>query len=338
MGIARMIGSVDELKLEAILEAYPSIVEGWADTVASPADTVAHLRKIEGNSRPEILSKIDAELDNLSSQNIISFLDSVSRQGWHKAGRPSLTGLAHVLSKKMGICEAIEADSYLRALYHALILCALRVEAGDINICTHNHYHNIQHFMDVTLMTACLINHHNKLYEQDKVERPRLSFEQATLTMIAAIIHDLDHPGKGNPKHNPVYNEMRSSLKAKFILEACGLEQEKIHIIHRALLNTSPNLSEKDHYKMLESDIVEDADLSPSSGWGHDMWAYMSEKLTQEVCAASPNSGLDFKTPQSGLWFFDNIIGRNGYKSEAAIDLLGEHLEALKNDFLEQVE
>lgn len=326
-----------KMLLEEIVKRRAAIVDLWPKDIPDIKQTIEKVRVLDEAGNATILRSIEAGLESLSSDNIIEFVTQVSLKGWHKGGRPSLPMLAHVLAEKLGLINGGIEDSEALSIYDALMLCALRVEAGDTHISHRNSYHNILHFMDVTLMASCLMAHNNVLFDRmegQKIER--LSKESLGITLIAAIIHDLDHPGVSNPPHHLVYNEMQSSLKARFILDVCGLDQDVIHTIHRTLLNTSPNLNEKDHYKTQESDIVEDADLSPSSGWGRDMWYYMSSKLTEEARAGGANETVDYTRPESGLWFFQNIVGQNGYKSEAAKDLIGRHMDALKQELEKQ--
>ena len=320
-----------KLHLEEIVRRRSPVVEQWPNDIPTIGQTIEKISDQDENCDQSILQEIEEQFDTLTSDNIIEFVSKVSLNGWHQGGRPSFPALVKVLAKKIGVGEE---DS---SIYDAMMLCALRVEAGDAQTSHKNGYHNIQHFMDVTLMTACFIAHHNRLCDQQRIQEPKLSDERAGLALISAIIHDLDHPGKSNPSYNLVHNELQSSLKARFVLEGCGLDQDMIHVTHRTLLNTSPNLSEQDHYKMLESDIVEDADLSPSSGWGYEMWHYMSVKFTEETTVSGVGAGVDYTKPESGLWFLENIVGNKGYKSEAARDLLGIHMEGLRNKLEENL-
>jgi hypothetical protein len=238
--------------------------------------------------------------------------------------------------------------------YKALMMVAVRAEVKN------GHpppYHSKFHYTDVAAMTANLLEINARM--KDGV--PLTRHEQA-LTFIAAIGHDLDHNGRGNPPIDPFYNEKKSFRLMQPLLKKAGLSAEDIHKIYLILMTTSPNgphavlkgiahaqrkgekpdffrLDPEDKFlelRVLAADpkltqmaaIVSDSDLYASSGAGMASSAVMSGLLTLEMKRAGVN--VDLTTDSARKFFFDTIVGQEGYASRAGRLAANDSFEALR--------
>lgn len=251
-----------------------------------------------------------------------------------KNGRPSLPLLAAHLAGVLGI-DKNSTD------YEALLLVAFRAEMGQSD--PPPAYHNPCHFADVAVMTA--------VYAQST---PGFTTHDKALALIAAFGHDIDHDGRPNPSDNPAFNEEKSYTAMQPLLEAVGISKEDQQKIHVILLTTSINgplatlksiatgkpadLSRFPELKVLISDnklaeiaaIVTDADIFAGSGAGLAASVLMSKLLTEEM--QSRDITLNFNGDGARLFFLENVIGKEGYLSQAARNLSNSGFEKLLNE------
>lgn len=259
---------------------------------------------------------------------------------YRESGRPSLPALAVYHADKMGL----EKDS---AEYRALVLVSVRAE---MKAAVTPDYHNQHHFLDVAAMTANLLT-----VEAGGVA---LTAREKTLTLIAAIGHDLGHEGEGNPKGDPLYNETRSFDLMYPLLAEAGLSGPAIAKIHTILMTTSPNgphallkgiakayrdgrapdfktLDPENRFSDLHdmaqdknlvqmAAMVSDADLYASGGAGLTANGRMSEFLTKEGKGA-----MDFTTDNARKFFLENIVGTEGFASDAGRKVANESFESM---------
>ncbi|MFN3826638.1 MAG: hypothetical protein ACK4NR_03330 [Micavibrio sp.] len=273
---------------------------------------------------------------------------------YRQGGRPSLPALAFHHAEGLGVPAESPA-------YKALLLVSTRAE---MKLAIEPDYHSKCHYADVTAFTANLLNKNNQLVAQGDRQAVNLSVQEQALTLIAAIGHDLDHEGKGNPPEQPLLNEEASFAKMLPLLQAAGLEQDDIEKIHVILQTTSPNgphavLKEaaKAHREGREPDwvkadkddrftglraaleadtritqmasMVSDADLAASS-ISMESSQVMSALLTNEFKKSGGN--IDFTTDAARKFFLDNIVGTEGYASAAARALANPAFMALRQE------
>jgi hypothetical protein len=263
---------------------------------------------------------------------------------YRETGRPSLPALAVHHAETLGIDKNSPE-------YKAMILVAVRAE---MKVASLPDYHNQHHFTDVAAMTANLLAKNDEMAKTGAA--PALSKQEIALTFVAAIGHDLDHEGKGNPPDNPLLNEQKSFELMAPLLEEAGLSQGDISKVHTILMTTSPNgphsilkavaqaqregntvdfssIKGADKFPDLKgllsnpkltqmAAIVSDSDLYASSGAGEEASVMMSGKLSNET-------QMDFRGEEKRKGFFDFIVGKEGFASHAGREVANESYKAL---------
>lgn len=266
---------------------------------------------------------------------------------YRETGRPSLPALAVHHAGQIGL----DKDS---PEYKAMILVAVRAE---MKAAVTPEYHSKFHYMDVAAMTANLLEKNNEMAGLGDESAVRLTKQEQALAFIAAIGHDLDHDGHGNPKDNPTLNEQKSFELMLPLLEEAGLSGADISKMHTILMTTSPNgphavlkavakaqregqpvdfaMNFFPELQALVDDprltqmaaIVSDADLYASSGAGIKSSALMSRLLTAEGKGA-----MDFTADSARKFFLDTIVGKDGFKSHAGREVANKSLELLRQE------
>jgi len=261
---------------------------------------------------------------------------------YRNGGRPSLPALAIHHAEKMGFdTESPE--------YKAMILVSVRAE---MQIVASPEYHSKHHYMDVAAMTA------NLLEKNDEMSGG-LSKKDMALAFTAAIGHDLEHNGKGNPKGSPFFNEEKSYSLMEPLLREAGLEDKDMAKINMILLTTSPDGPHKflkdvakaqrerkdidfskidpdnkfPELKALANDnsltqmaaVVSDSDLYASAGVDIKVNKLMSNLLSKET-------GMDLNSDGARKYFLDNIVGRDGFASNAGRAVANEALENMRSE------
>jgi len=148
---------------------------------------------------------------------------------YRETGRPSLPALAVHHAEKLGLDKGSPE-------YKAMILVAVRAE---METAIKPDYHSKNHFLDVAAMTANLLEKNNE--QVAKGGGTPLTRQEAAVTFIAAIGHDLDHEGKSNPGTDPLFNEKKSFAIMEPLLKEAGLTPAQIADAQTILMTTSPN-------------------------------------------------------------------------------------------------
>ena len=271
---------------------------------------------------------------------------------YRQTGRPSLPALALHHAEQLGL----EKDS---PAYKALILVSVRAE---MKAAVMPDYHSKFHYMDVAAITANLLEKNNEMVKAGDVDGTLLTSHEQALTFIAAIGHDLDHEGHVNPAHDPLFNENKSFHLMEPLLREAGLLAADIDRIYTILMATSPDgphavmkgiaqaqragkaadfsaidpqnkfpelhMLGQDHKLTQMAAIVSDSDLYASSGAGIKSSNLMGALLTAEMRKDDPT--VDLTTYGADKYFLDNIVGKEGYASNAGRRVAAESLEALR--------
>lgn len=275
-------------------------------------------------------------------------------ENYRQTARPSLPALAVHHAEQMGL----DKDS---AAYKALIMVAVRAE---MKTAVTPDYHSKFHYMDVAAMTANLLEKNNEMLKAHGVGAVPLTQHEQALVFIAAIGHDLDHEGRSNPPDDPFFNEQKSFHVMEPLLREAGLPETDISKIYIMLMTTSPDgphavmkavakaqregttvdfaaIDPQNKFpalRVLERDgrltqmaaIVSDSDLYASSGAGLKASEMTSTLLTAEMKKAGVNA--DLTTDAARKFFLDNIVGKDGYASNAGRAVAGDALEALRRE------
>ncbi len=277
---------------------------------------------------------------------------------WEKT-RPSLPAVAYAWLHRLRL--AASTCEQQKKLNNAVLLAAVRAEMVRGKPAPDNTpqpdepaYHSRLHFLHVLQATCHLIEVNDGLSDKKAVT---LTNRDKTLLMLAALVHDLDHPGGGNVKDKSgkfiLYQiEDKSFAIADKLFEACGLSEEERGIIHTLLRATDPNGPHKfmkDAMKAHEanqnislSDIVPGEeerckDLAPLLA-GKKL-CYMAAILSDADLFSSAGAGLrmnqinsekftqekrgagepdcDLTTPEARVHFCNNIVGETGFASAA---------------------
>jgi hypothetical protein len=270
---------------------------------------------------------------------------------YRQTGRPSLPALAiyHALR--------LELDNHSPE-YRALLLVAVRTEMTDA---VEPDYHNRNHFLDVTAMTANLLAKNNAMARAG--DSLALTKAEQALTLLSALGHDLGHTGKSNPPDRPLFNEEKSFHLMEPLLREAGLHDTQISQVGTILRTTSPNgahavlkstakaqregttATPTDNAPFAElqqtlannpkltqmAAMVSDADLYSSAGAGLRANQIMSACLTAEGIKYN-NSSLDFTTDSARLFFLDSIVGKDGFASTAGRAAWNAQFHALRAD------
>lgn len=135
---------------------------------------------------------------------------------WEAAGGcPTSTAMISQAIRHFGLDPD---DKIVRATFVCAVLAEL---PNDLE------YHGNDHYRKVLFHTIRLLALHNRQADDDK----KLDDGQLALTMAAACIHDLGHPGGDNAKEGvyaPGLMEQKSFDYARPYLEAAGLNAEQI--------------------------------------------------------------------------------------------------------------
>ena len=270
-------------------------------------------------------------------------------RGWTTARRPGLPQLAAALLREKDIDPdnlppVHDLPPQGRAIVRAILLTAARAEINEAG--RGNKYHNPVHTAHVAVMAGYLADLNDQLVEgygrfATFTERDKL------LVLLAAFAHDIDHPGKPNPPGDPYRNERAALAVVKPLMAAAGMAAHDIARVETMILATSPDgphaamkkvarahahrerISAADvaaHPEMavLADDrelaqmaaILGDADLFASAGAGMEGSRIMGHRLTGELRRAGMN--VDFTTPQARESFMRNVVGADGFASQAA--------------------
>lgn len=276
----------------------------------------------------------------------------IHMERYRHMGRPSLPALA------IHHAEHMELDKN-SAVYKALIIVAVRAE---MKAAASPEYHSKFHYMDVAAMTANLLEKNAEMARKNVPGVVVLTQHEQALTFIAAIGHDLDHPGTSNPAGKPLFNEMKSYGLMNPLLKKAGLSAADRRKIKTILKTTSPDgphavlkaaalaqrtgsiadfsKADPEHrftelYALAHDSrltqmaaIVSDSDLYASSGAGLKANRITSELFQKEKDHAGES--VELRTDAARKFFLDDIVGREGYASYAGRAVAGESLEALR--------
>lgn len=258
-----------------------------------------------------------------------SDFSQIHAMDFRQKGRPSLPALA---LEYIDILSLPKDTPYFSVLME-VTLCA-EEDALQQNIPL---YHSPHHYADVLAVMANFLHHANKMTTRKKY-----------LGLIAAMGHDLNHPGTRNPTGDIYKNEMASFNRMSPIFNAYGLDGTDIATLDIMLKTTSPNgphnvLKKLSHamakgqsianwddidpeqkfpeLKVLRHDdelrelcaMLSDADLFMSAGAGLKAQKIASALLTKEAQNAGNN--LDFTSDTARMFFFDNIVSKEGFTS-----------------------
>lgn len=268
-------------------------------------------------------------LFNKAAHNASAEFSDIHAQDFRDNGRPSLSSMAMEYVDKL----QLKPDN---PYYNALLLISLRAEADDLR--KHSpQYHSTQHYADVFALMA------NFLMDAKTESR------EAYLGLIAAIGHDIGHSGTGNPPEDPYRNERTSFEIMRPILLKAGLSEDDLERIDIMLKTTSPNgphsilktiahgrrNGNELHWDAIDSEgrfpeleillnddtlfnlcaMLSDADLFTSAGAGMETQLMASKLLTAEEKDAGKD--IDFTTDKARMFFFDHIVGKEGFVSDA---------------------
>ena len=241
-----------------------------------------------------------------------AFFEEICAQDW----RPDLVMLADVLAD-----HVLVTDLAQRNVLQQVAKRAMEHEGAKTNA-----YHNQAHTAHVAILSAYLACQQKQIV---------LDTHECALLLIAAFAHDVDHPGQGNPPHNPFLNEKNSVQGIMNLLQELSADdQQKIETM---ILATSPNEPHQDLKKILSTRqtrfkelglltgdrrlfemtaILSDADIMLSSGMGEAVQAEMSRRFSDETYASS-GKRIDFNSASSRWSFFEKIVGFDGYLSQS---------------------
>jgi len=326
------------------------------------------------------ISDIDEQYGDLATKNglfctashsgadVARILTNLCIGKWEAVKRPSLPAIAFKRASCFGIdIQNLEQNTELsereKATVRAMMLVAARAEmvkgASPVNSRAKketNAYHNTLHTIYVTLVAGYLAEKHNVLADGGKLAG-KLSPKDQLIIVTAALAHDVDHPGKGNPANDIYKNEDQSFAVIKPLLESAGMARDDIENVHIMLKTTSPDgphaymkavakahregriptvveidpqgqypeltplLQDKELTAMAA--MLSDADLYASAGAGIEANRKMSEKFSQET-------GQDLMTDKARKYFLDNIIGKDGFASAAGRDSFNNIFQDLR--------
>lgn len=282
-------------------------------------------------------------------------------RAYRQGSRPSLPALAAEHANILGLDQNT-------ALYKAMIMIAMRTERPQA--CTPD-YHCKNHYVDVTALMGNMLKRNRQLVKAGAQDAVPLTKDQEALALIAALGHDLDHEGRGNPTNDHYANERSSFEKMRPLLEEAGLSKTDIHTIWVMLKTTSPNgphsvikhlakayrNTEKPDWSLIDPDqkfqdlksdlnknapliamcsMLSDSDLYASGGTNMETNAVMSDLLTKEANKSGVN--MDFCNDNARQFFLENIIGEDGFASAAGRDIANDTFNALHKKTCERLE
>ena len=295
-----------------------------------------------------------------SSSDTADTFTTVHIDDYRKNGRPSLPSLTLKFAEELGL----DKNS---AEYKAMIMVATRAE---VLIGPQPQYHNKKHYVDVTAVTGNLLKKNNELANAGNKDAIRLSPQECALNFIAALGHDLDHPGGKNPPKDPLFLERAAFEKMLPFLEEAGLTGEDIQTINTIITTTSPDgphailkeiaRAHRDHdavkwkkvdpenkfpqLRGLENDrkltqmcaMLSDADLYASGGAGMRSHSVMCELFTNELRAQGTD--IDLCTHEAQMVFFEDIIGPEGFASTSGRHVANEMHMAMRAEAEQNVQ
>lgn len=215
-------------------------------------------------------------------------------------------------------------------------------------------YHNLNHMMYVAVIVTILIAYHQK--EIAPINNHVLALDDQLILLLVALVHDVGHPAKGNPKDSPYRNE---EITYRFItntIEENTLPNSVMDDIKILLYATSPagpyqflkanNLFKQagiwgqkpddyddpkfepiirltqDRKLCLMASLLNDADLSLGAGLGKVHALNATKAVLQEV-------GIDAITQDSlhahHTSFLQRVFGDTGFLSMAGRALMNEN-------------
>lgn len=225
-----------------------------------------------------------------------------------------------------------ENDPATKALLKAGNAIATKIDLGHADG-GDNAYHNKGHFIDVLKSAALLARINDQTAEA--AGEPKLNNKHKAALLVAALIHDYGHDGKGNSPDGtrvPFRLEGQAVNTARPDLEAAGVDQATIGVIGAAVLSTdvggphhaakearealltgkTPEIKDPETRQALEpllddpqaaqvAALLRTADILPSAGLSVAHQSYQSDSLSQEV---------GFKLGAKGtVWFIENVVG-----------------------------
>lgn len=258
---------------------------------------------------------------------------------WAEGERPSMPALAAAWIDHLGIPR----DSRRAGV---IIMTALRAEMVQGHApksaavqADEPAYHNRMHTAEV-FQGACF------LIDAQRGNDAFSSFYKSMI-MVAALAHDLEHPGKGNPKGELCANEDMSADFLDPLIEGVygrhhplavkGMKMTRImirltdpgepHKIMRRAMEARDLPYEKRHAHLYKSAdqaamcghrsansriwdmaaILCDADLMMSAASGPEGQLRQSQRLTRE--AGQAGMAIDFCTPAAKTYFYNEIFG-----------------------------
>lgn len=305
------------------------------------------------NAHPEVGNYIFDHRADEKGPFAMHRLAVLTRQA-DEGNRPSFPAIARAWLDRMGI----DRDSNPAKV---LLLTAARAEmvhglppASAKPANDEPAYHNRTHFLQVFQTVSYLLEAQRSLQNKetsvsDPLLKARLSDDEVATTMIAAMAHDIDHPGRGNPKgadqkQVSFFNEDAAAAAVYPLIDGVYGKQgagELYRTVETYIRYTDPGTPRNDLSRTLQSvrsgqsveaspdyytpdsvnfwagaAMLSDADILLSAAAGANVSRENSAKLTQE--AKSAGLSLDFTTLASRKFFFDNIVGKDGFQSAPA--------------------
>lgn len=352
----------EQIRTNLLMRVYQTHLKNFATRDKSGVDAIFNDQFLETVTFAELLdswygSKI-ADLSKLvREQNPTAFRRRFTDdfiKDWDTQ-RPSLPLLAlslfetAVAYKPKGVEEDLDRDMFAKAM----VLTALRGEMirGQAPVPQptqkENGYHSSLHFAHVAIIATILAS-----------KTPGLTLKQRLMVSLAALAHDLDHPGTANPANDVFYNEKKSFDVIKKIMMITGFDKDDIRQMHVLLLSTSPNGPHNVVKKLVQGEacedlkkkypevyplstdktllqmaaILSDADLFASIGAGVAANRIMSERLTKE--ANDNGVKMDFRTAAAQGFFFKNLVTEKGFSSQAGQSLFQDMFKKLYKRFV----
>lgn len=193
-----------------------------------------------------------------------------------------------------------------------------------------NGYHNPMHTAQVVMMTAYF------------AKQSGMNDRDYLISVCAAFGHDVSHPGITNPQDDIYKNERYTAQQIVEIMRHCGVGEDAVLDVEVMIHSTSPNgpheyvkgtvdlpvIESQD--RLINNDrlmnmtqILLDSDIFTGAGADLDAWRFATVKLNAETRKAGGT--IDFCTPESRLFFFDQVVGKNGFCSNIARELANDN-------------
>lgn len=300
--------------------------------------------------------------DAHAAQDVARIFTDICVRQWSHDHRPSLPAIAEGLLACLGVMpDQVESGAGLSAeeaaLARALMLVGLRAEYIRGQAPTRavrgqaNSFHNTLHTAYVTLIAGYLAQSADGA----------LDLSDRLTLVLAALAHDVDHQGRGNPHDQPMANEQAAFAVIRPALVGCDVTRGRVRDILLMLRTTSPNgphaylkaiagaarggqtgapIDPEARFTDLDvmlgdprlvemAAMLSDADLYASAGAGLEANKVMSLRLTREL--RDNGVDMDFTSDAARLGFLDNIVGADGFCSRAGRDLFNGFFQDLKN-------